>query len=42
MAKANNEVAEVVGKFKASEDFAIERAWAMADFKKSVEFFALY
>lgn len=33
--------AEMVEKFKASEDFVAERARAMADFQKS-KFFALY
>lgn len=42
MANANKEVVKAVKKFKASEDFAVEKAQAVVDFQESKEFFALY
>lgn len=36
------EVVEAMEKFKASENFAMEKAQAVAGFRKSEEFFVLY
>lgn len=41
MADAKKEVVEVVKKFKAFEDFTVEKAQVVADFQKIEEFFTL-